>query len=292
MKLTNNKALPDVIVNAIEKLIYPPHPDANRIAVTSLIAPPIIFQLKRRHWEEISEDASESVWRLLGTSVHKLIESVSDSRVSEQKVEKDFGDITVSGKIDVAEGSELCDYKITSAWKKVFTDGNVPAEWSRQLNVYAYLRGGIKTAKVIVIYRDWSHSKARQDADYPQEPLTAYDVRLAPESDQLGYIVERVALHRQAMSLPDDELPICSPEDRWATETKFAIYKNENKTATRVLGSREEAERLIEVSANGKDKYRIEERAGEDKRCLQYCPVKQWCSYGKNLKEKEMNNGV
>ena len=283
MKLTNNKNLPEVIVNAIEKLTFPPHPDANRIRVTALIAPPIIFQLKRRHWDEIEEDASESVWRLLGTAIHKVIESVSDNKTSEQKAEKDFNGITISGKIDTVNGSEVCDYKITSVWHKVFADG-IPEEWARQLNVYAYLLKGIKTAKVIVIYRDWSKSKARQDADYPQEALAAYPITLASEDTQRKYIEERIKLHKEAMGLADDDLPICSPEERWATETTWAIYKNANKTATRVLKNKEEAEKLIEAMAKGKkDEYRIEERKGEDKRCLQYCPVVSWCPYGKKL---------
>ena len=286
MKLLNKTNLPAVIVNAIEKLTYAPNPDASRISVTSLISPPIIFQLRRRHWHEIEEDASESAWRIMGTAIHKVIESVSDDKMSELKVEKQFGNITISGVIDVAGEAELYDYKITSAWKKVFSVNLVPDEWSRQLNCYAYLKGGINTAKVIVIFRDWSRSKSFQDADYPQNALMAYDVPLATQEDQKSYIEERVKLHKEAMNLPDDALTICSPEERWQTETTYAVYKNENKTATRVLSSQPEAEKIASNLrlASPKDKYRIEVRQGQDKRCEQFCSVKQWCPYGKTLK--------
>lgn len=279
MKITNKKNLPDVIVRAIEGLIYEPSKE-NRISVTSLIASPILYQLKRRHWDEIEEDAIDSTWRLLGTAIHKVIEGVTDKNISERKAEKDFGGIVVSGKADVVDGSELYDYKVTSSWHSVFSQG-LPKDWVRQLNAYAYLFGGIKTAKIITIYRDWSRSKA-MDADYPSEPLMAYDIPLASEEDQLKYILERVELHRKASELQDQELPECTPEERWAKDTTWAVYKNDNKSATRVFKKMEEANSYI-IMQKGNNKYDIRERKSEDTKCLSYCPVKNFCRYGMSL---------
>ena len=176
-----------------------------------------------------------------------------------------------------------------SVWHKVLSPNELPPEWARQLNVNAYLFGGIKTAKAIVIYRDWSKSKALKEADYPQAPLVAYDIKLAPEEDQLKYILERVKLHKEAVGLSDDQLPICSPEDRWAKETTWAVYKNTNKTALRVHKSKGLAEKMVaDLTEQTKDSYKIEERKGADVKCEGFCPVAKWCSYGKQLIEKEV----
>lgn len=286
MKLLNKTGLPEVIVNAIHKLAFPPNPDATRISVTSLISPPIIFQLKRRHWDEMEEEATDSTWRLMGSAIHKVIESVSEGETSEVKVEKPFGDITISGQADVVQGSELYDYKITSSWSSVFSEKRIPDDWYRQMNVYAYLIGGVKTAKIIALFRDWSRRNAEKDPDYPSHSLMAFDVPLASELEQLNYIQERIKLHKEAMELPDEQLPICSPEERWKTETTYAVYKNENKTATRVFNNREEADRFMSQYIKGKDNYRVEVREGKDKKCLEYCPVSKWCAYGKTLKKE------
>ncbi len=47
---------------------YTPGAKPFDISVTSLIGPPKIFQLRKRHSEEITEDASDRVWTLLGQS--------------------------------------------------------------------------------------------------------------------------------------------------------------------------------------------------------------------------------
>ena len=287
MKITNKTCLPQPIIAAIENMVE--SPDPKRLRVTTLIAPPIIHQLLLRHWDEVEEDASESVWRLLGKAIHGTIERVSDSKIAEKSMEKMVDGVLITGTADVADGENLYDYKVTSVWKKVFAE-HIPKEWAQQINCYAYLLGRITSAKVIVIYRDWNKRQAAKDPDYPQQALMSYDIGLAPEEEQAEFVRERVRLHKEAIALLDEDLPVCSPEERWASETTYAIYKNQNKTAFRVVGTREEAEFMITNNfskAFPKDEFRVEERVGEDKRCLGYCPVSRWCSYGKTLKKGE-----
>lgn len=271
MKITNNHDLPQIIVDVVQSLSYPPRAE-NRIGVTELIGPPLIRQLKRKHWSELEEDASESAWRLMGTAIHKLIESKTPEHISEVRIEKEVDGMTVSGVADVSDGECLYDYKITSSWHKTFADG-LPDEWVKQMNVYAYLLGGIKTAKIIVVYRDWQKSKVN-GSDYPPRPIMAYDVPLAIREDQEKYIKERIALHKS-------EAAICTSEERWATGDTWAIYKNTNKTATRVLPSEEQADKcLAELKkAYPKAEWRIEKRPGADKRCDLYCPVRKFCPF-------------
>lgn len=287
MKITNKHGLPDVVVNAVKAMIREPSDEA--IHVTQLIQPPIVRQLKKRHWSELEEDASDAVWRLFGTAVHEKLATLSPDNVVENRVEAVIDGVTVRGTPDVADG-ELSDYKVTSVWHKVFADG-LPDDWCKQLNVYAYLLGNIKKATIIAIYRDWHKSKAARDADYPPRPMMHYDLPLSSKGEQEAYIKKQIKAHKEAEKLPDDALPICSPEDRWATKTTYAIYKNQNKTATRVVDSPEEAEKIMALMAEKmpKHEFRIEERPGVDKRCQSYCPVQAFCRHGKKLQGEDNN---
>ena len=283
MRVTNKNNLPEVLVNAIEKMIYPPSKGMS-MGATTLISPPIIHQLRKRHWEELEEDVTDSTWRFLGTAIHKVLEGVSDSNIAEVRAGKEIEGMTIRCVADVKEGSELYDYKVTSSWKKTFSKGT-PPEWARQLNINAYLFRDIKTAKIIAIYRDWSAMKALGNPDYPQTAIEAYSITLAPAEEQLKYITERIRLHKAAMELPDDQLPICTPEERWAKETVWAVYKNTNKTATKLFKKLDEATTFAMKMGEQfpKATFHFVERKGEDTRCKRFCPVARWCEHGKNL---------
>jgi hypothetical protein len=75
-----------------------------------------------------------------------------------------------------------------------------------------------------------------------------------------------VKLHLQAMG--EEVPPICTPEERWATPTTYAVMKQGKKSALKVAQSQKEAQ--IWLEANGGEW--VQERPGEDKRCHNYCP--------------------
>ena len=83
----------------------------------------------------------------------------------------------------------------------------------------------------------------------------------------------------KAEKLPDDELPLCTPEERFNSGDKFAVMKKGRKTALRVLDSMEDAKYWM--AANGGD-Y-IETRRGEDRKCQDYCSVCEFCNYYKEV---------
>jgi len=59
-----------------------------------------------------------------------------------------------------------------------------------------------------------------------------------------GWLKQRFAEISEAEKLPDNKLPICTPDDRFNSGDKFAVMKKGRKTAMRVLDSEEEAEKL------------------------------------------------
>ena len=65
MKLTNNYNLPETIVNVLKRPTY--SKGKANISATELLNSPRVVQLKRKHWDDIEEDAADMVWSLFGT---------------------------------------------------------------------------------------------------------------------------------------------------------------------------------------------------------------------------------
>ena len=70
MKLTNKFNLPQTFVNVIQRPTY--SKGKAHISATEIINSPRIVQLKKKHWEDIEQDASEMVWSLFGSAVHNI----------------------------------------------------------------------------------------------------------------------------------------------------------------------------------------------------------------------------
>jgi len=119
MKLTNKYNLPESFVNCIKNDTYTgPQANTNKISVTTIINPPKIHFLKCRHWDEIEEDLSENIWRLIGSSVHAMLERAEGKdSIVEERLNKEIDGITLSGAFDLYDSKkqELQDFKVTSA---------------------------------------------------------------------------------------------------------------------------------------------------------------------------------
>jgi len=290
MKLTNKQKLPQPIYEAICNDGYDvDQQDLKTISCTTLISPPKIRLLRARHWDKIEEDASDKFWILIGQSIHSVLERSEDgARLKEERITSQFKDKIVSGKTDLYEDRVLSDYKVTSVWSIVHAPQGKP-EWVNQLNVLAYLFRNIgfevNELRINAILRDWQKTKAFKDDSYPRIPFASIKIPIWTFEEQRKYIEERVNFHASCEGLLDDNIPICTPEERWTTENKYAVYKNKNKTATKLCVTEEEAEKYIET-ADPKQKWRIELRKGEDKRCKDYCQVNQFCNYYKSKETK------
>jgi len=70
MKITNNCGLPDTIISALHRPTYTKG-DAH-ISCTELLNSPRIVQLKRKHWDDVEQDASEMVWQLFGSAIQLI----------------------------------------------------------------------------------------------------------------------------------------------------------------------------------------------------------------------------
>ena len=284
MKITNNYDLPAPLVSAILNDTYE---KVGNISVTRLIGAPRKYQLEKRHDAEVTQDATDFLWSLLGQSVHQIFErSDPGSSFAEVRLIAKVSGWIVSGKPDLltAEGI-IQDWKVTSVYS--FLLGDKP-EWEAQLNCYAWLFGqnrdkidiDVKGLQIVGILRDWMQSKAGE-GNYPLVPFLLKDIPLWSKETQQRYVEERVAIHQFAVDELDSDLPECTDEERWAHPTTWAVKKKGNKKAARVLASKAEAVTWI-AGASG---FEIEKRPGRNVRCEEYCAALPFCNQGKALIE-------
>jgi hypothetical protein len=270
MKFTNVYGLPAALFEALSADDYEL---AGDISVTGLIKPPRMAQLEKRFDKLITDDVSERVWLLLGKSVHVVLEHASRRpTIAERTIQGKVLGWTVSGTIDMWDNGVLYDYKVTSVWSVIF---GLKPEWEAQVNAYAYLLPKVtEKLKVGCILRDWSKRKAQESSDYPQIPVAIVDVPMWDDDKALSWLEDRVRLHQDACNLDDYSLPFCTPDERWAKPTTWAVMKKGRKSALRVLPTKAEAEAWL--AEKGGDS--IVERPGESVRCESYCLVKKFCN--------------
>ena len=278
MILTNNFDLPEAIYNVMMRDIY--QPTRSRMRVTELINAPLIKELMIKHWKELTEDCSDGLWRLLGTSVHYILESgTPDNALGEERLSFTIGDTTISGKSDLYHNEGIEDWKVTSVFS--FLLGEKP-EWIAQLNMYKWLweKNGfpVKSLKINAILRDWQRSKAKFDPTYPQIPFLSFDVPIWNNSIITEYIFDRIAEHAIK---PARE---CTDDQKWKRPTTYAVMKEGAKRARRVLDTEKEAEKYIKDLDEDKQKgLFVDKRQGLCVKCEDYCIVRDFCPYYKKV---------
>lgn len=283
MKYTNIANLPAPLVSA---LTYSDYDKVGDISVTGLTLPPRIRQLELRHDDEIVVDVSELIWRMIGSIGHKIIERAdTDNHLSEERLTMELHGWTISGKADLlGPNMTLSDWKFTSVW--AMRDSK--PEWEAQVNLYdlLYYHNGfseIERLRIVAVLRDWSKRQAAKDKNYPQVGVVVREVPKWSREEQEAYLGRCVRVHQQAEKLPDDELPLCDEQERWRKPDVWRVKKKGGKRAMPggLHTSIESAKAF--AAYTGLRETEIEFRPGEDTRCLHYCAVKEFCSYGRTL---------
>ena len=303
MKITNKFGLPQPFVDFIKNDKY--NKGKADISVTSLIDSPKISLMRQKYNDQIEIDAVDQIWSIFGTSVHSILERSEDNIYSEteQRLYSEVDGWTLSGAIDRQEIDKkdgkitIVDYKVTSVWSVIY--GKI--EWERQLNCYAYLcennyhriftefskqKKEVKQLNICAILRDWNRRDAEKKENYPQTPIVVVDIPLWSKEERESYIRDRINKHQDAQVNFDinDEMPLCSDEERWKKNDAWAVKKKGQKRALRVLDSEEEAIKYMDWHNETDKAYakktdlEMEFRQGEYNRCKgNYCSVAQFC---------------
>ena len=288
MKYTNRHNIPQEIINAVHNDSY--SKGKATISATGLLQPPRIRLLAQENYEKLTIDVSDEIWKLLGQSVHTILERANENNedvITEQRMFTVVNDWTVSGQTDSIDvkSNTLKDYKVTSVWSIVSALKEGKVEWEQQLNIYAYLYKQttgktIDQLNIIAIARDWNKNQyLRSGGDYPPSPVTVLDIDLWSDEEQEDFIKQRVSIHQEAEVdyLINDKLPFCTDEERWRRKDTYRVEQKGRKTAVRVLDTQEEADEYVEGHKDSK-LLKVVEAKGECVRCANYCDVAEFCN--------------
>ena len=277
MKVTNKFNVPQTLVTLATREYY--SKGGSQYSMTELLSPPRVRRLREQYNSEISTDVTDLMWQMLGSALHVVMErGQTDGHITEERINAEIDGVTLSGQIDLQSeedgGVVITDYKFCSAWAVM----NEKPEWEYQLNGYKWLVETVKRQKVVglricALIRDYNRHETREG--YPAAPIQMIDIPMWDTVKAETFIRERLELHRNAKVSHDfgEALPECSPEERWQSETTFAVKRDGRKTAIRVFKTIEEANELAQ-----KEKGYVETRPGEPKRCTgNYCGVADWC---------------
>lgn len=300
MKIENVLNLPEPLVEAVRGDSYTK--GQAEFSTTELIGPPRIAQLKQKWKEHLVEDVSDHIFRLLGKSIHTILEHSQQSKryLIEKRFYAEVGGHIIGGQVDLFDlkESSLEDWKLTSyhttsdairkyPWSSLRT---VPEGkgWISQGNVNKYLmfRNGydVKQIRYIALYRDWSKSAASRSADYPPRQVEILIVPKWGITQTEDYLRDRIKLHIEART----NLPRCTPEEMWERPEKWAVMKEGAKRAVKLYESEQQAEAAV---AN--PKQYVEHRLGERVRCESYCDVAPFCTQFREYRElKEIGQAL
>lgn len=300
MKLTNKSGLPEVLARAVYNDSY--DPGDSDVTVTGLIAPPRQTILRWRHDHEITEDVADRLWALFGQVVHGILERAGENLnvLTEDRLYKDVEyapgqSYKVGGQVDsmtITQGREdaqwtIRDYKFVTVYR--FLDGSVPQEYEEQLNAYAaiFRANGfaIDRLELLAVYRDWSVGKSNAGGGYPPKGAGVWPVKVWPAKTAEEWLIHKVISLANASQMKSDELPECTPEERWAKADRWAVMKKGRKSAVRVLYSKVEAQSLLHEKDGN---HYIEHRPGESVRCESYCNVSQFCNQWKAIQHEKV----
>lgn len=291
--LTNKMNLPQPIYDALNSDYQPKE---YQYSVTTILNSTRQVILKRRYNNEIVQDCSELIWALFGTSFHAILENAKEgeTQFKEEYLKQDLSIICdelkgyfLSGKADLIDVATktIIDYKTTSTFKILKKDFE---DYRLQLLIYAWLFKQlgfeINKGEIIALLRDWQKSKAKFDKSYPQFQVQKIEFKFSKKDFDFieNFIKGRFIELKKYENASDEELPMCTDEERWREPTKYAVKKKANIKASKLHDTLEEAEKHLENLENKeecKGLYEIEVREGIDKRCLEYCSCCEFCNY-------------
>lgn len=291
MKLTNEFNLPQPVYNAL--LSDYKYKD-KQFSATAIIGGLKSLILQKRHSDEIEIDISEMSNLLFGIALHKVLE---ESKEDDDELKESYlkytlpNGYTLSGRFDLYKESEQAvkDYKTCTVYKMKIGDFQ---DWEQQLLIYAWLlnKMGFPTNKGEIVYfiKDWKKSDYKlaqiKNEYYPatQMGTQKFEFSSSKLAEIEQYIIDRFNQIEQYEQMADDDIPVCTKEERWNKGDKYAVKKKNAARAIRLYDTLEEAEEHL-YNANDNTLI-IEVREGKNTKCEDYCNACQFCNfYQKNI---------
>ncbi len=291
MKFTNRKNLPEIIVRAVTNDPYTK--GDSDYSATQLIKPAHQNRLQEQHADDVVEDVADRLWSIYGSAHHYILEQAADgSDLVEKRFFSTISGKRISAQIDHYKDGIISDWKLTSAYKvkKAITEQDYE-DWEQQLNIQAYLMESdgydVKGLRIGAMVRDWTPYSFKTEQGYPDQ-IEYIEIPLWPIHERLAFIIKRI----EAMESPEP----CTRVERWQPDPDFAVMKTGGTRALKVEKSFIDAfmycemKRWIETPDQPPtcvedlndmlhDGHEIIERTGPNRRCENYCNVKDFCKF-------------
>jgi hypothetical protein len=284
-------------------------------SATELYRPCYQRRVELLHKDEIVRPPAKQLFAMMGSALHyyiaKLFMESKYPYTVEQRWFNQVDDKKLSGTPDMYDHKDgiIYDWKLTGTWA---FSGNKD-EYIYQLNTLAWLarKNGKKVTGLcnIILGRDWHWRRAKNENDYPDEPVMAIWQPVWSDEKIEAFIRARITMHEQAAKLDPKDIPLCTKEERWERGKEFRVVPKGQKKSRRNRPTYEEAELWIAdnkpeepekphnpndddpaIAKHYKDlmkKYKrslktwesfeILEKPGELVRCEEYCNARPWC---------------
>ena len=194
----------------------------------------------------------------------------------EQRVEKQLGDFTISGKYDFVDDGRVKDVKSTGVYNWIHGGNDDKYAW--QGSIYRWLDPKVITDDVMdveYVFTDWKALDVKKEKNYPPIRVMTRTLPLKSLPETEHFLRTKTQAVARYLGQAETSLPRCTPEEVWQRPTTWAYYKNPNITgrATKLFNNEHEA--LARHGADGRV-GRIETRLGKVKFCS-YCPGRPIC---------------
>lgn len=269
-----------------------------QISVTTLNKSPRQNHLFRRHASEIVMSYWDRLHLLDGSIFHYLMESHPDP---EAITEARFGKMLhYKGKRIYVHGAADCFYPkegvLIDFKRSTVQSISMPKDdyvfqlnalrWIIQRQPHTY---EVKEIKNIFFLKDWERNSVNKVQGYPTKPIITVTHPIWTDEEMKSELSKRVRKHFDSMSIPDNELPFCTLEEKWQ-RNKFRVFgKKKNgewsKSSKGTFPARADAELAgIEIGD-----HKIEEIKGKPIKCIDYCDCSIFCNQRQQEIEQAKN---
>lgn len=273
----NKYNLPESVIRVLKHSDYDEHDSF--VSATSIIDAPYIWKMRKDNINnpevQIDVEVSGLFNPMFGTAIHALLDKACPDMVTEQRLYADILGSKLSGKADLFHDGIITDYKVTSKYSVRY--GKYKPEWENQLNVLAYLHAKngyeVKGLQIVAILKDLL-PQDKFSSEFPEIAIKVINIPKWSLQEQESYLTKRIMLFQKYDT--GEIVTQCSPDERWASPTQYAVKKKDSKTAYRVFPDMDTARELAQEKG-----MIVELRPGTDKRCESYCELKGICPYAR-----------
>ncbi|TXH09430.1 MAG: hypothetical protein E6R03_16795 [Hyphomicrobiaceae bacterium] len=195
----------------------------------------------------------------------------------EQRLKRQLGKWTVTGKFDFIGEGRVQDFKSTSTY--TYTKQTNGEKYTQQGSIYRWLDPELITQDqmdIHYIFTDWKPAQAKTDPSYPPKRFHKQSFDLMSLMETESFIRRKIALIEQYWDAPEADIPECDDSELWRSEPVFKYYKNPDKTARSTKNFTTKPEAYAFMAEQGNVGI-VKEVSGQVTAC-KYCPAFITCA--------------